>query len=154
MDEKTIAMLAELQAKLAEKEKELAELKAQVDELTKQADGAEKKAEEAEKKVAETETNFAKYRNDIAIAQRTSRIDALVTSGKVMPAEREKHLQMATALSSASTVNFATVGGHITAEEQYLRDLEARNTSLLFGEFHAPGVNEQAVNTADMVKGL
>jgi predicted phage tail protein len=155
MDEKAIAMIADLQAKMTEKEKELADLKAQIEELTKQAEGADKKVEEAEKKAAETEANFAKYKNEIAVAYRTSRIDALVAAGKITPAEKDKHLQMAQALSVAATVNFAADGKQISAEEQYLRDLEARGQSVLFSEFQRDdrGGNTPA-SVSDMAKGL
>jgi chromosome segregation ATPase len=155
MDEKAVAMLAELQAKLTEKEKELAELKAQIEELTKQAEGADKKVEEAEKKAAETEANFAKYKNEIAVAYRTSRVEALVAAGKITPAEKDKHLQMAQALSVAATVNFAADGKQITAEEQYLRDLEARGQSVLFSAFRRDDDRAAApASVSDMAKGL
>jgi uncharacterized tellurite resistance protein B-like protein len=159
MDEATMKLIAEAQAAVKEKEAKIAELQAQLAKqqeelkaLTEGKTAAEKQVEEAKK---ETETVKAEF----ASAARLARVDALVASGKLTPAERDKTLKMAETLGANNTASFATADGKtMTAEEQYLRDLEARDASELLGSFSKPagaGEGDSKQNaSADVTKYL
>ncbi|MDA9095407.1 hypothetical protein N9J88_03325 [Porticoccaceae bacterium] len=86
----------------------------EVDDMTKEQLAAEKKAlEEREAKLKTDEANFSeredKLKADADVARKagiTAKVDTLVTSGKVLPAEKEKMVDFACSLDAEATIEF------------------------------------------------
>ena len=58
-------------------------------------------------------------------------------SGRLLPSEKGKVLKMAAALGEVKA-NFASENGEITAEDQYLKDLEDKEPTAMFSSFQEP----------------
>lgn len=155
MDKEALELLAKMQAEAKEKEKELEALKAKITELEAQTKTLTDEKTAAEKQTEEVKAEFAKFQDETRTKARTARVDALVESGRVTPSERDKVIAMASALGS-TTANFASDSGQITAEEQYLKDLEGKEPAALFSSFTEPQKkdNPVAVSGSKMVTKL
>lgn len=156
MDDKTLEVVAKAQEDVKERERKIADLQEQIKALQEQLKELTEKKEEAEEKVETVQAEFAKFKEDTVHSARTRRIDALIASGRLSPAEREKVLTMATVLGANATANFSSSDGKsISVEEQYLRDLESAQPSNLFSGFTAPvGAEPVQISAKQMVSKL
>jgi hypothetical protein len=122
-------------------QKENGDLKAKLAESSKGKDEAEKGKKDAEEKSAKAAAEFAAYKGKIAEDARKARVEALINAGRLEPAKRDETLSFAAALAQVQNpVNFTAPDGKpetISAEERYLRDLEARPVDPRFN-FTAP----------------
>ncbi len=116
---------------IEEARKRIEELEGQNRQLTTQR-------EEAVQAKDKTTADFAAYRGEQEAKAREARFEALVTTEKVLPAEKEQVLGFAATLGKAgATINFAAEGKveQISQEEAYWRSLEARPKNGLLTEF-------------------
>lgn len=109
------------------------ELQSRVTALEAERDDLKGKLTAEKAAAAKTNSDFAAYKNGIEVKAREARMDALVKSGRVKPAERANCLSFAAMLGKQSeTFDFAAPDGSIqklSAEERYFRDLESREPS-------------------------
>lgn len=117
------------------------ELQAQVKALTTERDDLKGRLEAEKSTAAKTASDFTAYKNSIEVKAREARMDALVKSGKVKPAERANCLCFAAMLGKQSeTFDFAASDGTVeklSAEERYFRELESREPSGVTLDFSA-----------------
>ena len=116
---------------LEEAMKRIQELEGRSKQLTSERDEAVKAKDKAT-------ADFAAYKGQQETAAREARFEALVTTEKVLPAEKEQVLGFAATLGKAgATINFAAEGKveQISQEEAYWRSLEARPKNGLLTEF-------------------
>lgn len=122
-----MATLEDLQSRVTALEAERDDLKSKLD--------AEKTA------VAKANSDFAAYKAGIETKTREARMDALVKSGRVKPADRSTCLSFAAMLGKQSeTFDFAAPDGSVkklSAEERYFRELESREPSAVTLDFSA-----------------
>ena len=123
---------------------EMEALKKRIAELEAELGEVKKSLAMAQGELESERNDFAAYKDSQKSKGRTSRFDALVKQGKVLPSEREKVLRRAALLggSEEKTILFAAKGGateEITPEEEYWRELESREDNGLLREFAAPG---------------
>ena len=141
------------------------ELQAQVKALTTERDDLKGKLEAEKSAAAKTASDFAAYKNGIEGKAREARIDALVKSGRVKPADRAYHLNFAASLAGVEvTFDFAAPDGTVeklSAEERYFRELEAREPLSVVMDFsagvtpaHVSGPAVPAYETADYTAKL
>ena len=121
----------------------LAGIETQAKDLAAGAEKAEAKAKEAEEARDKMAREFAEFKDGQVKAGRERRFEALVATGKVLPAEKEKVLSFAATLAKDTTVtmDFAAADGRtekVSPEEAYWRDLESRQPHGLFNEFRTP----------------
>lgn len=141
------------------------ELQSRVTALEAERDGLKGKLEQAKADFSAKTADFAAYKNGIEVRAREDRMDALVKSGKVKPADRAYHLNFAASLAKVEdTFDFAAPDGTIeklSAEERYFRELEKREPSPLTLDFsagmvpaHVTGATAPAVQPADYTAKL
>lgn len=149
------------------KDERIQELERQVAQLTAEKNSGETRAElehaqaelQAEQDAhAATRSEFAQYRQQVEEQALSARIDALVASGRILPAAREKVLAFARAMDgSQATMTFSRADGgsdQVSPREMYLRDLEARQADHvgLLHEFAADGGHAGAEELIDLTK--
>lgn len=156
----------ELQKQIIELQKRLAEAQAAYDKLKAEKEAADSGKATAEKQAADVAAEFSAFKGKIATAKREERVRALVKAGKLEPAKEKDVISFAAALSALATpVNFSAADGkteEITAEERYLRELEAKEPSALNVDFSAAapasahgGANQPpAYNLSDITSKL
>ncbi|MEG6552689.1 hypothetical protein V6C53_20840, partial [Desulfocurvibacter africanus] len=131
----------------------LEEAKKKVEELESHNKQLAKERDEAVSAKDKATADFAAFKGEQETKAREARFEALVTTEKVLPAEKEQVLGFAATLGKAgATINFAAEGKveQISQEEAYWRSLEARPKNGLFTEFAtadkaAPGKTTDAV---------
>lgn len=134
----------ELQQQLGALQQQLESLKTENAELKKKLEEAGTTADAAKKETESTAAEFAAYKHGVETSTRKERVAALVAAGKLPPAEQDGVLSFAATLAQLSTpVDFAAPDGtkhSVSAEERYLRELEARPADERFADFaaHAP----------------
>ncbi len=132
------------------------ELEKRIDELTLEnsqlkADVAQaaKDLKAAQQKTADQAAEFAAYKENVCLSARKSRVQAVVDAGRLQPAKFEEAVSFASALAGVATpVEFSVDGKteKISAEERYLRELEARPVDERFTSFAtAPAPGHAAV---------
>lgn len=114
-------------------------LEAQVNKLTGEKDEAEKGKTAAEDEAKATGAEFAAFKGTVLSQKREQRMQALVESGKLTPAQLPDALSFATALAEVQApVNFSAADGkqeQVSAEERYFRELENRPADLRAANF-------------------
>ena len=145
--------------KIQQLEQEVAQLKAsRANEDLKTALSAAENNFAAEKTAHEaTKTEFAKYKQSASNKALQDRVDALVQSGRILPAEKEDTLAFAKAMADESaTMTFSKEGKteQVTAREKYLRGLEARKEDYtgLLHEFAKNGETGGEDDAVDLSK--
>lgn len=130
-------MTEDLQKRNGALEEQLKTLQAKYDKLSGEKGEAAKGKEKAEGEAKATAAEFAAFKSEIVTEKREKRIQALVDSGKLKPAEFANSLAFATALEEVETpVTFCAADGkqeQISAEELFLRDLENREADPRLG---------------------
>lgn len=129
-------------ARIKELETQLADMKAQdqAGQHSAQIAALEAKVKEAKAEADKAKTDFAEFKEGQAKAAREKRVDHLVTSGRIKPAEKARILAFAESHAKAGgTIDFAAEGGQaekVSLEEAFWRDFEARpvNAHGLLGE--------------------
>lgn len=155
----------DLATALAEIEKLKDALKVSTDEVKALKDegkdndfAAKIKAAEDKAKVA-TDA-LAAFNKKQAEDKLTSRVDALVKDGKVLPADKDKELNFAKAMSDGeATMDFSKGDGQtekVSPQEAYLRNLEARDPNELLNEFaqNGGGSNETVIDTSEITSKI
>jgi hypothetical protein len=109
----------------------------------------------ADKKAVEA--SFSAYKQEVVVATRKKRLEALVNSGRVTPAESAQCLNYAQAMAASAdiTMDFAAADGKsekLSVEEHYWRSLEAREPSPLMAPLQAPKEQQQEVKTINTAK--
>lgn len=143
----------------------LEELQARVTALEAERDGLKSKLEQAKADFSAKNADFAAYKNGIEVKAREARMDALVKSGRVKPADRAYHLNIAASLAGVeATFDFAASDGTVeklSAEDRYFRELESREPLPVVLDFsagvtpaHISGPAAPAYQTADYTAKL
>lgn len=143
----------------------LEELQARVTALEAERDGLKSRLEQAKADFSAKNAEFAAYKSGIEVRAREARMDALVKSGRVKPADRAYHLNFAASLAGVeATFDFAAPDGTVeklSAEERYFRELEAREPLPVVLDFsagvipaHVAGPAAPAYQTADYTAKL
>lgn len=151
----------ELQQQIGALQQQLESLKAENAQLKSKLGESDKGKADAEKKAESTAAEFAAYKQAVEVKDRETRVDALISAGKLEPAKREETLSFAAALAAVTVpVNFSAPDGkaeQVTAQEKFFRDLEARQPDARFLDFaaYAPlpahaAASDQTVNPADL----
>ncbi|WP_291325263.1 hypothetical protein [Desulfovibrio sp. UCD-KL4C] len=129
-----MAKITELETALKTSTDELKKLKGEGKnaEYSAKLKAAEDKAEAAEKKLSE-------FKSGQETKDLSTRIDTLVSSGKLLPGDKEKTLNFAKAMSAeGETMDFSAGDGKtekVSPREAYLRDLETAEPSNILEEF-------------------
>lgn len=152
-------------ARIKELETQLADMKAQdqAGQHAAQIAALEAKVKEAKAEVDKAKAEFAEFKEGQAQAARKARVEALVATGRILPAEQGKILAFAEQLAKGGgEMDFAAGDGKtekVNPGEAYLRDFEARaaNHTGLLGEFAtaeraAHGSQDKAPDTKDINK--
>lgn len=143
------------QMELEELRRQLAEAKSQLAIANQEKEMALKEAASLKEELAKTKTDgekataeFAAYRDNQEKGKLQSRIDQLVKDGKVTPAEKEAVAKTAETLrQAAGALSFAQ--GEDAPLEVYLKPLEERKQSELFGSFSAPEAGTEKAAPAE-----
>lgn len=120
-------------------------LKAEKAQLQEQLAKAQSEKGSAEQQATEANAEFAAFKQQLSDKQREARVVVLINAGKIPPADKDKTLSFAAALSALpSAVDFAAPnsggkasGEKISAEEHYFRELEQRPEDPRFTDFSA-----------------
>lgn len=128
-----------------------------VTELAARTETAEAETKKAQEERDKTAQEFSKFKDEQVAATREARFEALVTAGKVVPAEKDKVMSFAAALAQdTTTMDFAAPDGKaekLLKEEIFWRELEGRGGHSLFRDFQAPaGATTQGPPTNLMTK--
>ena len=119
----------------------LEELQSRVTALEAERDDLKSRLEQAKADFSAKTAEFAAYKNGIEVKAREARMDALVKSGRVKPADRAYHLNFAASLAGVeATFDFAASDGTVeklSAEERYFRELESREPLPVVLDFSA-----------------
>ena len=119
----------------------LEELQSRVTALEAERDDLKSRLEQAKADFSAKTAEFAAYKSGIEVKAREARMDALVKSGRVKPADRAYHLNFAASLAGVeATFDFAASDGTVeklSAEERYFRELEAREPLPVVLDFSA-----------------
>lgn len=120
----------ELQKRNGALEEQLKVLQAKYDKVSGEKGEADKAKGKAEGEAKSTAAEFAAFKNGVLTKKREERVQSLVASGKLKPAELQDSLSFAAALADVQTpVNFSAPDGkqeQVSAEERYFRELERR----------------------------
>ncbi|MDK2955407.1 MAG: hypothetical protein PWQ57_903 [Desulfovibrionales bacterium] len=126
------AQLLQAQQQVKDLERRIAEFESGAREAEHSASlkAAEAKAVAAEEKAKKAEQDFAAYKTAEIAKSRTARVDALVKSGRILPADKPRVLAFAASLAQAGAeMDFASADGKtekVGQDEVYLREFEAR----------------------------
>lgn len=115
-------------------------LKAEKAQLQEQLAKMQAEKGSAEQQATAANAEFTAFKQQLSDKQREARVVALINAGKLPPADKDKTLSFAAALSALpTTVDFAAQGGggKISAEEHYFRELEQRPEDPRFTDFSA-----------------
>ncbi len=119
----------------------LEELQSRVTALEAERDDLKSRLEQAKADFSAKTAEFAAYKSGIEVKAREARMDALVKSGRVKPADRAYHLNFAASLAGVeATFDFAASDGTVeklSAEERYFRELESREPLPVVLDFSA-----------------
>lgn len=119
----------------------LEELQSRVTALEAERDDLKGKLAAEKTTASKAASDFAAYRNGIETKSREARMDALVKSGRVKPADRAYHLNFAASLAGVeATFDFAASDGTVeklSAEDRYFRELESREPLPVVLDFSA-----------------
>lgn len=117
------------------------ELTARVSALEAEKAALQTKLTQAESALTQAKADFTSYRNGIEVKAREARMDELVKSGRVKPAERAMYMSFAAMLAKQTeTFDFASPDGTVqklSAEERYFRELESRQPNPVTLDFSA-----------------
>ena len=157
-EQELLRQVGQLEAKLKSLETENAALKKQAGEHKAAADKAAEDKKAAEAKAEKASADFSAYRKGIEAGQREARVSALVSSGKITPAEKASVLEFAAQLGEQTVnVDFAAPDGKketVTLEERYLRGLEARPVDARFSsDFSAPPAHAMGTDAGQTFTG-
>lgn len=155
--------VGQLQAQVEALKTENADLKKKADAHKEGKDKAEAEKAAAQEKADKAAADFAAYKGKVEGEKREARVSALVSAGKITPAEKAGVLQFAAALAAqGGTFDFAAPDGTaetISLEEKYLREQEARPADARGDAmFSAPPAHSaeggQAINPAELTAKL
>lgn len=136
----TPSTLEDMQQQLGALTEQVNALKAEKAQLQEQLAKAQTEKGNAEQQATEANAEFAAFKQQLSDKQREARVVALINAGKLPPADKDKTLSFAAALSALpATVDFAAPnnGEKISAEEHYFRELEQRPEDPRFTDFSA-----------------
>lgn len=130
----------ELQQQLGALTEQVNALKAEKAQLQEQLAKVQAEKGSAEQQATEANAEFAAFKQQLSDKQREVRVVALINAGKIPPADKDKTVSFAAALSALpTTLDFAAQGGgeKISAEEHYFREMEQRPEDPRFTDFSA-----------------
>lgn len=152
--------LEALQQENKELKEKLNNLQAKYDKLKGEKSEIEKGKSKVEDEKKSVTAEFTAFKNEILTNKRKERIEALVTAGKLKPAEAENTFELASAFAEIikpSNFNAKDNKEQISAEERYFKELENKEpdmSSINFAVQMPEHGNTALIATADITSKL